>query len=196
MKLLAILLFFVKLSVIHANLQPYAYLAINADARTYDNGTEIKRRLELNFLNCQNFDVVLYQDDPKGVPVQLETNGGQRGNVFGRMFPRYQQEILRINCNDYPDGFYITNIELPYLSPAELGYEETCAFDYYIQILNEFEAVTPRRCIKTNPSWMRDNVDTLGFVRFSDLLLTFTHDSGAFKYVFFHFLHFHSFYYE
>ena len=154
MKLLAIFLFFVKLFEAHANLQPYAYLAINADAWTFDNGTEIKRRLEMNFLNCQNFDVVLYE---------------------------HEQEILRLSCDKYPDGFYITDIELPYLTPIELGYVEKCAFDYYIQIFNDLEAVSPRKCIKTNPSWMQDNADTLGLIRFSDLLLTFTHDSGAYK---------------
>ena len=29
--------------------------------------------------------------------------------------------ILRISAADYPDGFYVTNIELPYMSSEDLG---------------------------------------------------------------------------
>ena len=79
--------------------QPYAYLAINAEAWTFSNGTQFKRRLELNFLNLDSNndnanEVVLYEND---------------------------EVILRINAADYPDGFYVTNIELPYMSSEELG---------------------------------------------------------------------------
>ena len=70
-------------------------LAINAEAWTFANGTQFKRRLELNFLNMNMAnEVVLYEND---------------------------EVILRINAADYPDGFYVTNIELPYMSSEELG---------------------------------------------------------------------------
>lgn len=70
-------------------------LAINAEAWTFANGTQFKRRLELNFLNMEmDNEVVLYEND---------------------------EIILRISAMDYPDGFYVTNIELPYISSEDLG---------------------------------------------------------------------------
>ena len=70
-------------------------LAINAEAWTFANGTQFKRRLELNFLNMNMAnEVVLYEND---------------------------ENILRIIAGHYPDGFYVTNIELPYISSEDLG---------------------------------------------------------------------------
>ena len=75
--------------------QLFVPLAINAEAWTFANGTQFKRRLELNFLNMEmDNEVVLYEND---------------------------EIILRISALDYPDGFYVTNIELPYISSEDLG---------------------------------------------------------------------------
>jgi len=134
--------------------RPYAYI-INAEAWTFANGTQFKRRLELNFLNMEmDNEVVLYEND---------------------------EIILRISAMDYPDGFYVTNIELPYISSEDLGYSEHCVFDYFIQIENKGEILVPKRCLKLQPNWMYKRKEILGDQHYNDLFLAFTHDSGAYK---------------
>ena len=60
-------------------------IAINAQAWTLDNGTYFNRRLELNFLNCNNNEIIsLYDKD--------------------------QQLILKLNSSEHPDEFYVTDI--------------------------------------------------------------------------------------
>ena len=60
-------------------------IAINAQAWTLDNGTYFNRRLELNFFNCNNNEIIsLYDKD--------------------------QQLILKLNSSEHPDEFYVTDI--------------------------------------------------------------------------------------
>ena len=139
---------------------PYAYLAINAQARTFRNETMIRRRLEVNFINCANI------------------------NAQVAIYAQEDQPILIINPDEHPDEFYVTDIELPYVPTELLGYEEKCVFPYHVRVEEVItkHPLTDSRCLKIRPNWMSKHSTTLGNARFSDLMLVFTHDSAAYKY--------------
>ena len=75
------------------------YLSINSLAFTRDNGDIVKRRLELNWFGASPQD---------GDTISLLKDG---------------ETILEIVPSDYEEGFFVTDIVLPYPNTDQLGYD-------------------------------------------------------------------------
>ncbi len=144
---------------------PVAYLAINAQAQTNSQSGRITvRRLEMNWFNHDeaNHKIELYASDPDMEPIG---------------------PMMSIDTADHPDGFYTTDIQLPQPSSEELGYKRKCVFDYWVRLVDKTtrSPVTKTRCLELQPSWMSDNAEALGSLKFSDLMMVKTHDAAAYK---------------
>ena len=87
-----------------ADPSPYAYLAMNALGFTEADGDRVRRRLEMNWFGIE--------DGGEKARVQLLSGSpDDSGSV-----------IVDILAEDYPGGYYTTDIELPTLSMDELGW--------------------------------------------------------------------------
>ena len=83
-----------------------AYLAINALAYR-EKSTIVTRRLELNWYGTNQFQ------DGGGVIVGLYEREPSNNSADGM--------ILTLDPNDYPDGFYVTDIMLPVIDSIGIG---------------------------------------------------------------------------
>ena len=93
-----------------STLSPGAYLAINALAYTDDSGDIIRRRLEMNWFGLDdpaNVYVSLYDEDPSAV------DGSGRSQML--------EPLLSLHAEEFPDGFYTTDIELSNMTNEEIG---------------------------------------------------------------------------
>lgn len=146
-------------------LEPSAYLAINAYAKTYSNGDLIKRRLEVNWFNLDNeqHQVALYDAEP----------------TINDKVPA----ILVIDPLEHLDELHVTDIQLPQPTSSQLGSEKRCVFSYWVQVEDKATgmAVNGPRCLQLEPSWMKDHEHEMGGKPMSQLFLPATHDSAAFK---------------
>ena len=61
-------------------------------------------------------------------------------------------------------------------------YETRCAFPYWIQLEKAGSAnpISQPRCLSLQPNWMSENRLLLGDLPIGDLMLTATHDAGAY----------------
>lgn len=84
---------------------PYAYLAINALGFTETSDDDVvRRRLELDWFGLEN--------GGRGVTVELlEGENPAEANV-----------ISSLDAEQYQDGFFVTDIQLPALESQEIGY--------------------------------------------------------------------------
>lgn len=84
---------------------PYAYLAMNALGFTEADGDRVRRRLEMSWFGIED-------NDGEKARVQLLTGSpDDSGSV-----------AVDILAQDYPGGYYTTDIELPTLTMEELGW--------------------------------------------------------------------------
>lgn len=147
---------------------PRVYLAVNAWAKTDNQGVVTKRRLEINWMNVDDelHQVVLYDHDPL-------INSSTENNL----------PIMVLDPLGYPDELFITDIQLPHPTSEELGYEKKCVFPYWVRIEEKGnrQGVSMPRCLELQPSWMNDNAEQLGTTLLSDLMMVGTHDSAAYK---------------
>ena len=62
-----------------------------------------------------------------------------------------------------------------------------CAFPYHVRLESsdgggeEAAALSPWRCLRTEPTWMRDNYELFKDLTLGDLMLVYTHDAAAYK---------------
>jgi len=136
---------------------PGVYLSINSLAFTLDTGDIIRRRLELNWGKSPGVGdtIVLIQ-----------------GN----------QTILELDPHEHPDGFYVTDIVLPYPEyPDEIGFQKVCVFGYEMVWKDASNTELATGCLLTEPAWMEENMASLGTMALADMMLPGTHDSGAYK---------------
>ena len=163
---------------------PSAYLAINAPAFVDENGNVIRRRLELDWFGVdpdENAKVVVFDNE----------------NLIG-------DPVIVLEANDYPDGFYVTDIQLANLTSEEVGYNQPaksycylrttclhiiithsfvsrCVFPYWIQLQSSSgDALTEARCLRNQPRWMMDNYDIFKSLSIGDMMLTAAHDASAY----------------
>ena len=87
-----------------ADQSPYAYLAMNALGFTEADGDRVRRRLEMNWFGIQDIGEM--------ARIQL-LSGSPDGEA---------PLLVDILAEDYPGGYYTTDIELPTLSMEELGW--------------------------------------------------------------------------
>jgi len=177
----------------HSTLGPAAYLAINSEASTENGNITKLRRLEINWYNIdddniENYRIALYDKDP-----QIPSDSKVVADI---------EPILELDPKEHP-GYYVTTIQLPYLTSESLGYVGRCAFDYWVQVvqvetaqvsihpnnfnqylhlqqLKRFIPITESRCLRVEPSWMFDNKEEFGKLRLNEILLAGTHDAAAF----------------
>jgi len=135
------------------------YLAINALAYTEDNGNGeiVKRRLEVNW----------YGDEVSSEDMIVLTT---------QVAP-----VASFSPIQYQDNFYIFEGNLPYPTLNEMGFERTCVFGYYITWYGADGSIKASNCLQSEPTWMQDNKDVLGSVSVGDLILTGSHDAGAYR---------------
>jgi hypothetical protein len=143
---------------------PVVYLAINAQARTLDDGTIYSRRLEVDFFNTDEYTgIELFSENPNVV--------------------RDAQPVLTMLADQYDEGFMLTDELLTFPNSTELGYVQRCVFDWWVRLRNILtgDIISETRCLEMYPSWMSDNDDIIGDLLLSDLMLPMTHDSAAYK---------------
>ena len=54
-------------------------------------------------------------------------------------------------------------------------------FGYYITWYGADGSIKASNCLQSEPTWMQDNKDMLGSVSVGDLILTGSHDAGAYR---------------
>merc|ERR1712136_519583 len=112
---------------------PAAYLAINSEASTENGNITRLRRLEINWFNIdddntKNYRIALYDKDP-----QIPSDSRVVADI---------EPILELDPKEHP-GYYVTTIQLPYLTSESLGYAGRCAFDYWVQVVQVEIAQVP-----------------------------------------------------
>ena len=61
------------------------------------------------------------------------------------------------------------------------SFERTCVFGYEITWYGADGSIKASNCLQSEPTWMQDNKDLLGSVLVGDLILTGSHDAGAYR---------------
>jgi len=139
---------------------PGIYLSINALAYTESDGTVVKRRLEATWHGRQVSE---------GDLILLELGGAERPD-------------LEIQPALHPDGFYVSDVQVPYLDVEGLGnISSSCMFDYRVSWLDAEGVVLAESCLRMEPSWQYEHRDVLAKMKVGDLMLAGSHDAGAYR---------------
>ena len=54
-------------------------------------------------------------------------------------------------------------------------------FGYFIYWYGPDGSIKAQNCLQSEPTWMQDNKEVLGSVSVGDLILTGSHDAGAYR---------------
>jgi len=130
------------------------YMSINALAFTLDSGAIVRRRLELNW----------WRTPSPGDTIILK---------------KANETVLALDPADHPDGFYVTDIVLPY--PTLTAQQRSCVYDYEMVWADASNNVLANTCLLAEPRWMEDNQAVIGKLALGDMMLPGSHDSGAYK---------------
>jgi len=137
---------------------PGFYLCINSLAFTEQDGSIVKRRLEINWQQMNVTDgliIVLAKENQNGTVVQ-------------------------ITPSLYTDGYYTTDIVLPYPHQTEL-YTSKCQFGYRAILIDENGIEMATSCLRNEPEWQWNKKDTLAEMEIGSLMLIGAHDAAAYR---------------
>jgi len=160
LQLVYFLFLLLKVHLSHA--EKGVYLAINALAyvnNSLNDGFDVvvKRRLEVNWYGA-------------------DVAEGDRIVVTDQF-----SEVIAFSPSQYPDGFFILPGNLPYPTLSEMGYERTCVFGYNVTWNRDDGTSIASNCLQSEPSWMMDHKTQLESMAIGDLILTGSHDAGAYR---------------
>jgi len=136
---------------------PGIYLSINSLAYTEEDGTVVKRRLEVTWFGHKEIEesekIILSQDS----------------EVLLELIPR-----------DYPDGFYTTDIQVAHPTVESLKVP-SCVFNYSVSWTDAMGSTLASACLRNEPEWQWSNKEKLSKMKVGSMMLTGGHDAGAYR---------------